>query len=183
MKRALFFLFISLQCIGCGSEGSNDIYKTSNGDYGSKKGNFIADFPTKPKLTTIDNQIGMDKFQIHLYRSTLGGQKIFNVEYYDYPENLINDISDEEFLVQGVNNFSRKVAESFDLEYQNPITQHGLKGQAFQLELNKTAKAKGLDGFIMGRLFRKGNRVYTITYIGVDDKNIDSFIDSFKLIN
>ncbi|WP_424494949.1 hypothetical protein [Salinimicrobium sp. GXAS 041] len=180
MAKKLLLILIFLAFISCGKKDSHDIYQTKGGEYVSKKGNFIADFPTLPTHTAIDNQIGLDKFKIHLYRSTIGKQKIFNIKYIDYPEHMVKSLSDEQLYIQGVTNYSNKMSESFNLLYQKPIEQHGLNGRAFQLELNEIAKNKGHEGFIMGRLFRINNRVYTITYIGIDDKNAGPFIDSFR---
>ena len=182
MTKKILLILTIFTFVSCGKNESDDIYKTKGGEYASKTGNFVADFPTEPNHTAIDNQIGLDKFQIHLYRSTLGPQKIFNIEYNDYPEHMIKSMSNEQLYNQGVTNYANKMAESFNLQFTEPVEQHGLSGQKFQLELNDNAKTKGLDGFILGRLFRKGNRVYTITYIGVNDKRASSFVDSFRLL-
>ncbi|MBW1296292.1 hypothetical protein [Aquimarina litoralis] len=183
MTNKIVLILTFLIFVSCGNNTNDDIYKTKKGEYATKTGNFIVNFPTEPKYTSVDNQIGVDKFQIHLYRSTLGAQKIFNVEYYDYPEYMIKSLSNEQFYTQSITNYANKMAESFNLEFQKPIEQNGLNGYAFQLEINKKAKSKGLDGYVVGRFFRNGNRIYTVTYIGVNDKNVDSFIDSFRLIN
>jgi len=167
--------------ISCGNE-NDDIYKTKSGEFASISGNFIADFPTKPNYSAIDNQIGLDKFQLHLFRSTLGSNKIFSIEYNDYPEHMIKSMTDEQIYSQGVTNFSNKIEEAFKLETQKPIEQHGLKGQYFVLTLKQSAIDKGIKGHIEGKLFRKDNRVYTVTYIGRNDKNTDSFMNSFRLI-
>ena len=95
---------------------------------------------------------------------------------------MIKSISDEQFYKQGVANFTNKMAESFKLEFQESIEQHGLKGQYFVLNLNQRALNKGIKGHIQGKLFRKGNRVYTVTYLGLNDKNTDTFMKSFRLI-
>tara|TARA_B100001750_G_C15227168_1_gene456267 strand:+ start:97 stop:624 length:528 start_codon:yes stop_codon:yes gene_type:complete len=171
-----------LAVISCGKNESDNIYKTKAGEYASKTGNFVADFPTEPKHTAIDNKIGLDKFQLHLYRSTLGPNKIFNVEYSDYPEHMIKSLPKEQLFNQVVMNLANRMSESFNLQYQKPIEQHGLNGQKFQLELNESAKVNSPDVFILGRVFREGNRVYTITYVGRNDKNIGSFVDSFRLL-
>jgi len=126
--------------------------------------------------------MGLDKFQIHLFRSALNPQKIFTVEYYDYPEYMSNSITDEQLYTQGVTNFSNKMAEAFELEFQESIEQHGLKGQYFVLNPKRNVLEKGIKGHIQGKLFRKGNRIYTITYIGLDDNNVDAFMKSFRLI-
>ena len=89
-----------LAVISCGKNESDNIYKTKAGEYASKTGNFVADFPTEPKHTAIDNKIGLDKFQLHLYRSTLGPNKIFNVEYSDYPEHMIKSLPKEQLFNQ-----------------------------------------------------------------------------------
>ena len=44
------------------------------------------------------------------------------------------------------------------------------------MNLKQNAIEKGIEGHIQGKLFRKGNRVYTVTYIGQNDKNVDSFM-------
>ena len=95
---------------------------------------------------------------------------------------MVKSLSNEQLFSQGASNYVNKMSDNFILQSQGPIEQNGLNGHAFQLELNENARKKGLDGFIMGRLFRNENRVYTVTYIGVDDKNVGNFINSFRLI-
>ena len=182
MTRKLLLFLTVLTFISCGNKTNESIYKTKSGDYASKTGNFIANFPTKPNYTAIDNQIGLDKFQIHLFRSTLGPNKIFSIEYSDYPEYMIKSLTDEQIYSQGVTNFSNKMAEVFNLDFQESIEQHGLSGQSFILNLKQSAIDKGTKGHIQGKLFRKGNRVYTVTFIGRNDKNSDMFMKSFRLI-
>ena len=183
MKNKLVCIITLLVLVSCNDTVNNDVYKTKDGEYASRSGNFVADFPTQPKYTTIDNQIGLDKFKIHLYRSALGAQKIFSIEYVDYPEHFIASMDNEQLYAQSVNNFANKMRGSFMLVLNENIEQHSLKGKAFQLEASKEIKNQGLNAFIMGRLFRKDNRVYTITYTGVDDKHVDSFLNSFRLLN
>ena len=182
MTRKLLLILTTLIFISCGNEKNENLYKTKSGEYASKTGNFIANFPSKPNYSSIDNQIGLDKFQIHLFISTLEPNKIFKVEYNDYPEYIIKALTDEQIYSQGVTNYSNKMAETFTLEFQEPIEQHGLKGQYFVLNSNQAAKDKGIEGHIVGMLFRKENRVYTVSYIGKNDKNTGVFMDSFRLI-
>ncbi|TXG36697.1 hypothetical protein [Seonamhaeicola maritimus] len=182
MIQKLLLTLTILTFLSCGNESDKMIYKTKGGEFASEQGNFIADFPTKPGYSAIDNQIGLDKFQLHLFRSSLGPNKIFSIEYNDYPEHMIKSMTDEQIYSQGVTNFSNKMAEAFKLEFQEPIEQHGLSGHYFVLNLKQNAIEKGIKGHIQGKLFRNGNRVYTITYIGQDDKNVDVFMNSFRLI-
>ncbi|WP_445732140.1 hypothetical protein [Mariniflexile sp.] len=181
MAKRLILIFTMLTFISCGNE-NDDIYKTKSGEFASKSGNFIAAFPIKPGYTAIDNQIGLDKFQIHLFRTSLGPNKVFSIEYNDYPEYMIKSMTDEQIYSQGVTNFANKMADSFKLEFQEPIQQNGLKGLHFVFALKKYLVDKGGKGYIAGKLFRNGNRVYIVTYIGENDKNTDTFMESFRLI-
>ena len=181
MIKKLLLVLTILTLFSCGDE-NDDIYKTKSEEFASKKGNFIADFPTKPYYSSIDNQIGLDKFQTHLIRSTLGENKVFSIEYIDYPQYMIKSTSDEQLFAQIVTNFTNKMADSFDLDFQKPIEQHGLKGQYFVLKLNQYAISKGIIGHIEGKIFRNGNRVFTVTYLGRYDKNTDPFMSSFRLL-
>ncbi len=183
MKNNLLFIFALIIFSSCGNDPNHFVYKTKSGEYASKPGNFIADFPIGPKHSAIDNQIGLDKFQMHLFRSTLGPNKNFSIEYVDYPEHMITSMTDEQIYSQGVTNYANKVSESFQLESLESIEQHGLKGQYFVLTLKQSAIDKGAKGYIEGKLFRNGNRVYTITYLGHNDNNTGAFMKSFRLIN
>jgi hypothetical protein len=183
MLKNIFYCLFFLILTSCSGDSSDTIYKTKGGDFGSKTGKFIADFPTKPNHSVIENQIGLEKFQLHLFRSTLGVNKIFSIEYVDYPEYMIKSTTDEELYNQAITNLSNKMSESFTLERKEAIEQHDLKGQSFTLKLNESAINKGAEGFIKGSVFKKGNRFYTIMYIGTNDINIGSFLKSFRLLN
>lgn len=183
MIKNLLSTFVLILIVFCSGETDKQIYETQGGEFASQPGNFIADFPTKPQYSSIDNQIGLDKFKIHLFRNNLGPNKIFSIEYYDYPEHMINGLTNAQLYAQGVTNYANKMSESFKLEFQESIEQHGLDGQYFVLNLKQNAINKGINGHIQGKLFRVGTRVYTVTYMGAYDRNIGSFMDSFRLLN
>jgi len=158
----------------------SDIYKTTSGAYASKTGKFVAKFPTKPKSSVIDNKIGFDEFKIFLYISTLGPNKIFSVEHYDYPEGTMNDISNEKFLEQSVANYVLRMSGNFELDFKEQIVKDNLKGISFVLHPKDTKKNKGM---ILGEIFKKGNRVYVITFLGVSNNKVGEFMDSFRILN
>jgi hypothetical protein len=182
MIKKIFLIFGFIAIVSCGNDKSDDIYKTKSGEYASRTGNFIAEFPTEPNYSAIDNQIGLDKFKIHNIKSSLGPKKFFTVEYIDYPEHMIKSMSDEQIFEQSINAVANKLADNFVLINQKPIEQNGLLGKSFQLESTDAAKSNGYDAFVLGRLFRDGNRIYTVSYAGVNDKNAGSFVDSFRLL-
>jgi len=182
MNKVLLLLLITFQLISC-QDTSDMIYKTKEGAYASKQGNFIADFPVAPNYSAIDNQIGLEKFQLHLFRATLGASKFFSIEYVDYPEYMVTSMTDKELFNQAITNLSNKMSDAFVLGKKEPIDQHGLRGESFILALNENAKKQKLQGFIKGSVFRDENRFYTILYIGTSDKHVGSFLNSFRLIN
>ena len=57
MIKKLFLILIVLGFLSCGNKTNETIYKTKDGEYASKHGNFIADFPTKPNYSAIDNAL------------------------------------------------------------------------------------------------------------------------------
>lgn len=182
MKKVHFTLFIIFILASC-QDTSDVIYKTKGGEFASKTGNFIADFPVVPVHSVIENQLGLEKFELHLFRATLGANKVFSIEYVDYPEYMIQSMTDEQLYNQAITNLSNKMADAFVLGKKEPIHQHGLRGESFILELNENAKKKNLQGFMKGNVFRDGNRFYTVMYIGISDKHVGSFLNSFRLIN
>ncbi len=179
MNKTLLLILTILILTSCGNS-TNDIYKTKSGEYASKSGNFIVRFPTKPDISVIDNKIGLDEFQIHLFRTALGPNKKFSVEYVDYPEYLLKSSSDEQIFTQGITNLANKMSESFELEFQESIEQHTLNGKYFVFRLKQALIDKGVKGYVEGKIFRDKNRVYTITYFGRSDKNVDPFMESFR---
>lgn len=181
MKK-IGFIFVILALFSCGNESNDHIYKTKKGEYASKAGKFIVDFPSQPEYTKGNGQLGEENIEIHVFRSTLGPKKIFSIEHDDYPKDMIQNLSNEEVYAQAIENYTQKMVGSFVLQSQKPIKQHGLSGRQFIMNLNKKAKAKGHKGYIVGRLFRNENRIYIVTYIGINDKNTDSFLNSFRLI-
>nr|WP_321235466.1 hypothetical protein [uncultured Psychroserpens sp.] len=179
MKIKLFLLLFLVALSSC--KNDSDIYKTTSGAYASKKGKFVAKFPTEPQLSIQDNKIGFDKFQVFAYRSTLGPNRIFAVEYFDYPGDMIKSMPNEDFLEQTISNYVYGMSSNFELDYKEAVDNGDLKGVYFVLQPKENAAIQGIKGMILGEVFKKGNRVYTITYFGIPDDKVDPFIDSFTI--
>ncbi|TXE17264.1 hypothetical protein ES692_09775 [Psychroserpens burtonensis] len=180
MKLKLFIVTLFLVMLSC--KDDSVVYKTTSGAYASKTGKFYAKFPTKPNLSIQDNKIGADEFEVFAYRSTLGPNKIFSIEYFDYPGEMVKAMPNEQFLDQAVTNYSYAMASNFELDFKEPVNNGDLKGVYFVLQLKENPAIKGIEGMILGEIFKIGNRVYTITYHGIPDKRVDTFIESFKIM-
>ncbi len=176
MKITLI-LFTSILFISCASD--SDIYKTKSGEYGSREGKFIVKFPSEPKSSTIDNQIGLDKFQINLYRSTFGVQEVYSVEYTDYPEYAFASKPDAEVLEEMVQSMSNKLGSEFELAAIRETEGHDPVGRRFLYETRGEVDPD--KPYIIGKVFKKGNRIYTVTFSGKDNNRVAGFIDSFRI--
>jgi len=181
IKYSLIFLLV-ITLISCDKKDNDIIYKTKGGDYASKVGNFIANFPTEPDYTKFDRRVMIDTFEINLYRSALSAKRVFNIEYTDYPENTFEKTSNEDVYDEALSNYVRTMSESFTLQHQEVIEQHGLDGIAFQLNTKGKLKKQVTSDYVLGRIFRVGNRVYTITYVGENYKNAATFVNSFRTL-
>lgn len=177
----LFVFIVGVCCISCGNNNSENLYKTKSGEFASKTGHFIAKFPVEPAYSTIERAFGNDKLEIHSFRTVLGPNKIFAVEYIDYPETYINQMSDEEVFKLTKTNYIYQTSGSFELDYEDDIEQHDLKGKYIVLRLTKDLTEKGVNGHFLIQIFKKENRVYTISYLGRNDKQTGEFMDSFRL--
>lgn len=180
--KLFLFVFTVIICFSCGNESNSEvIYKTKSGEYASKTGKFIAKFPTEPVYSIVEREFGHETLEVHAFRTVLGLNKIFAVDYIDYPEAYIKQMSDEEILKQAMINYIYQASDSFELDFEKPIEQHGLNGQYFVLRLNENMSKKGAKGHVLVQVFKKENRVYSISYLGHNDKQTGEFLDSFRL--
>ena len=137
----------------------------------------------KPTLKIIDNQIGMDKYKIYYYQAVMGPQRIYGIEYIDFPEYIIKSWDEDQLYNQTLKTLEAKYNGVFKLSIQEPIEQHGLKGQFFEFSLNPNARVpKGLNGSIKGKIFFSESRAYTITYLGENQEQVEPFLKSFRLM-
>ncbi|WP_055446220.1 hypothetical protein [Lacinutrix mariniflava] len=186
-KNLLIILLTIFTLNSCQSQSKDktEMYKTESDEYASESGNFIIDFPMKPKLQVIDNQIGMDKYKIHNYQVVAGQQMIYMAEYIDFPEYIMKSESwsKEQAYNQILKTLEAKYGGVFKLTKQEPTEQHNLNGQYFEFSLNPNANVpRGLKGGIKGKIFFVGNRSYQIMYLGEEQVLIEQFLNSFRLI-
>lgn len=177
-RLTIILILLALCIVSCSSE--TDIYKTKSGEFASKSGNFIAKFPTQPKFSTIENQLGLDKFNIDIYRSGLGSQKIFIVEVTNYPEHLLTSKTDKEILTESLTNLTNRLGKKASLEFEKSIEQHGLTGTYFEYRINGTSNKKAAH--FLGSFFIENNRFYTVSYTGQPNKHVEVFLSSFRLL-
>ncbi|GEM_PF-2186854 len=188
MKKNLLIILLAILTLNsCQSQSKEktEMYKTESGEYASESGNFIIDFPIKPRLQVIDNQMGTDKCKIYNYQAVAGQQMIYMAEYIDFPEYIMKSESwtKEQAYNQILKTLEAKYRGVFKLTKQEPTKQHNLEGIYFEYSLNPNANVpRGVKGGIKGKIFFVGNRSYQLTYLGEEQELIDKYLNSFRLI-
>ncbi|WP_431135017.1 hypothetical protein [Psychroserpens mesophilus] len=177
----LFIFIVGICCMSCENNNSEYIYKTKTGEYASKTGRFIAKFPAKPSYSKVEREFGKELLELHSFRTVLGPNKIFAIEYIDYPEAYINQMTDEEVFKLSKTNYIYQTSNTFELDYEDDIEQHGLKGKYIVLKPTQNLTEKNSNGHFLIQVFKKENRVYSISYLGRNDKQTGAFMDSFRL--
>lgn len=86
-KRLLSVLLMLVGLLGCQSE-KPDIYKTKQGNFASKEGKFVAEFPKEPTVTVQENKIGHETINVYLFESFVRPQNYYRVSNtWHYPRN------------------------------------------------------------------------------------------------
>gem|GEM_PF-5762686 len=67
----------------------------------------------------------MDKFQIHVFLSSIVLNKKFNLQYTDYPKYIVASMNYEQLYKQSVTNFENKAAGVYNLQFQESAEQNG----------------------------------------------------------
>ena len=186
MKQNLLIILLTIFTLNsCQSQSKDktEMYKTESGEYASESGNFIIDFPMKPRLQVIDNQIGTDKYKIFNYQAVAGQQMIYMAEYIDFPEYVMESWDKDQAYQQILKTTEAKYGGVFKLTKQEPTEQHNLKGIYYEFSLNPDANVpRGVKGGIKGKIFFVGNRSYQLTYLGEEQELIETYLNSFRLI-
>lgn len=161
-KSGILFSLICLSLLfnSCNTN-KPDIYLTKSGKYASKLGGFIAEFPQKPQLTVQNNVISNIKFDTYLFQVFAGSRQIYTVSYTDYPDQILKAWPDkEQMFTQLVNGIANQGNNFFVLKKES-IKSGDIQGILY--ELGSTVH----NGYGIGKLLLKGNRLYSSNYIGI----------------
>lgn len=183
MKKIHRFL-VFLLCISLAScsQKENDIYLTKGGDYLSKEGRFAASFPVKPVYSKLNREVESLPFNVHLHRAVLSANRIFDLEYIDLEGHNLN-FSNDELLNSVAQHIIEDFSGKFMLVENKAFTFKAMEARKIRLETNKQMKEKGSDYFIKVHLLIHENRLYALKYAGIDDKRIDVFFSSFRIVD
>ncbi|WP_157588899.1 hypothetical protein [Psychroserpens burtonensis] len=186
MNRNLLIILLTIFTLNsCQSQTKDktEMEKTESDEFSSESGNFIIDFPMKPALRVIDNQIGTDKYKIYNYQAVAGQQMIYMAEYIDFPEYIMESWDKDQAYDQILKTTEAKYGGVFKLTKKESTEQYNLEGIYYEFSLNPDANVpRGVKGGIKGKIFFVGNRSYHLTYLGEEQELIESFLNSFRLI-
>lgn len=183
MKKIHRFL-VFLLCISLAScsQKENDIYLTKGGDYLSKEGRFAASFPVKPVYSKLNREVDNHVVNVHLHRAILSSNRIFDLEYINL-EDVSLGFSDKELLASLAETIAEDFTGEFVLAENEAFSFKEMNAHKIRLETNKQMKEKGSDYFIKVHLLIHENRLYALKYAGIDDKRIDVFFSSFRIVD
>ena len=184
MKANVYLIFLVFLFMGCSNHPPNDLFKTTDGEYASKMGRFVAAYPSKPfhyiAQRKLDDQSDLHH-EFHLIRSTFGDRKVFSVEYFEMDEDFQDHTSTKEIfdlLKKDIQDFLEDV--DFVLDYTSGTNIQGFKGFFFSFQPNAKLKRQMPKARAEGKVVIRENRVYYMYYFGIIDRQADKFLESFR---
>lgn len=183
MKKIHGFL-VFLLCISLAScsQKENDIYLTKGGEYASKEGKFVVSFPVQPIYSKLKREVDDHEVNVHLHRAVLSFNRIFDLEYINL-EDVSLSFSEKELLTSLAGTVAEDFSGEFVLTENEALSFKEMNARKIRLETNKQMKEKGSDYFIKVHLLIHENRLYALKYAGIDDKRIDVFFSSFRIVD
>ena len=180
----IFVVFLLLSSCIEQEQPTNDLFKTTEGEYASRMGRFVAAYPSKPfhhiyrKTHEENKDLVTDYHSIFL---KLDNKRIFNVEYFVLNEAFLaeKDLREiKDLMMFDVNNFFQKKGLTVDFFDDKKL--QSFEGVFFSYkptpELKRTLpKVKG-----EGKAILRNNTIYYVYFLGVFDQEAQNFIESFR---
>lgn len=177
------YIFVLL-LLGCNNQPSNDLFKTTDGEYASRMGKFVAAYPSKPfhhiSRRKIDEESDFIQ-EFHLIRSTFGDYKVFSVEYFELDEKIVSEYTTEELLEivkSDIDNFLYEA--DFVPGFINQTKLQGSKALFFSYQPNPKLAKQIPTAKAEGKAVIRNNRVYYMYYFGKIDRQAERFLESFR---
>jgi len=175
------FLFFS-----CNSEKTSKAemyYVEETGEFANDIGLFRIKFPLSPKMEIIKNKVGDLKYNVFQYKAMTGRQKIYLAQFSDLPEVAVKSVGKENFYNTAINSFQHSFDRSFQLEKKEEIKIGAYSGYEFVLrEKGYTNNVHNKEQILKGRIFFRANRIFSIIYLGEEQKEMDTFLESFRFM-
>lgn len=146
----------------------------------SKAGKFSVESPVFLKQTTQVQPTAVGNIDIHIFTGEKADGTAYMVMYNDYPAEMISGMDPKETL-----NGARDGAlgrTKGQLVNEKDLTLDGYPGKDLLVKVTKGSA----EGLLKQRMFLVKNRLYQVMTVGpkqsFDTKEVDTFLNSFKLI-
>ncbi len=181
MKYFLKFLILAITCFSCGgNDGTPDVVKFKSGAYGSKAGQFIAEFPGEPTVNSEHYQMGSTaEYDEFFFQYKIVNEHIYSVSYVDFPEIILESWDTEQLFDQSIKTISTQLDEF-------KITERKVNNEkTFEKSITYTLYSSTPGAMMKAKLVKHGDRIYQIFFACTrrqpENEKIDAFIDSFKI--
>lgn len=180
----IIVVFLLFSSCNMQEQPTNDIFKTTEGEYASRMGKFVAKYPSKPFHYIYRKKIDKEKDLVADYHSvitTIGDTRIFNVEYFVMDEEFLanKDMREiKDLMMFDVNNFFQK--KGFTVDFFNDKKLQSFDGVYFSYKPTPALKRALPKAKGKGKAILRNNILYYVYFLGVFDREAQDFIDSFR---
>ena len=186
MKK-LTSLIVFLVFLGCEKAPNNDLFKTTDGEYASRMGNFVAKFPEKPfhYIARKRNPEHIDTYlEFHSIETNFEDKGIYIVEYLDLNEESLKKNTSREHKDSMLMQINLTLQElDFVIDYFEDDKLQGHDAVFFQFKPVGNRKRFNLKDRVEGKAILRKNRLYYVYYIGEINRRAKQFIKSFRFTN
>ena len=180
MKKILTLLTLTFILFSCGDDGKPDKIKFKSGAYGSKAGQFVAEFPGEPKVLTQHFEAGsIGKYAQHSFQYNIASEHIYSVSYVDFPPELLKAWDNEQLFDQTIKTMTAQLGNfRISKKVDNPT-------KIYEKSITYTLNSSTPGEFIKSKFIRYEDRIYQILFMcrrrQPKNEKIDNFIESFKI--
>lgn len=182
-EHLLFFILIILLS-GCQEKPIDDIFKTTDGEFASRMGKFVAAYPEEPfhfiYQKSIPDQPNL-KLETHAIEFTSAKGNLFQVEYFDVNPDSIHAKSKRELkdiMMMDMNNFLQE--KNYRIDYFNDIKLQSYDGVSFIFKPNQQLSFTDPKSRVKGKIVLRDYRIYFVYYVGKLNRASKLFLKSFR---
>lgn len=181
MKKLLLVATFSLLFISCGDNDKPDVIKFKSGAYGSKEGQFMANFPGKPKAISQHYQLGAAvEFDEYFFQYNVGNEHVYSVSYVDFPKSILDSWDTEQLFDQSIKTLNAQL-DDFKVDHRKVKLEKG-----FEKSITYTLYSDTPGAMMKAKMLKKGDRIYRILFSCIrrqpEHEQIDNFINSFRIL-
>lgn len=180
MKKVFTLLTLTFILFSCGDDGKPDKIKFKSGAYGSKAGQFIAEFPGEPKVLTQHFEAGsIGEFDQHTFQFSVATEHFYSVSYVDFPSELLKAWDNEQLFDQSIKIFTTQLGDfRVTKKVENP-------SEIYEKSITYSLYSSTPGEFIKSKFIRYEDRIYQVLFMcrrrQPENEKIDGFINSFQI--